>query len=217
MGITDWIMIFILFVFVIFWLLPLGLLILFPFPRSHYDTNPDKPITKNYTNSVYELTQKIEALGFLKLGRKIERQLSSFLWFNPQYFYDFASYKDLSFASVLVHRKKAYYYFYTPFSEGPCILTANDGFIPVESSDLIISVVPTEPEELLLIHKKRVESLISADYTPYHEYTKEARLQATSQYYKSPTVIKRTRQPGVILFILSAFIVFIIWTWYFFG
>jgi hypothetical protein len=71
MGIFQWMMAFIIIVFALYIFFPLTLMLIFPSPRSYFEKNPDKIISKKHQDAVRELTGKIESLGFIK--RKLPR------------------------------------------------------------------------------------------------------------------------------------------------
>lgn len=200
MSIADWIFLFFIVVYAIFWLLPIGLIFLFPAPRSYFDKNPDRSISKKHQNIVVQLTEKLEALGFVKLGIKIEKRISLSPNIYTPKFLEFASEKDNSFFSLYIRGNKITYYFYTPFSSGQLVLTANQGFFPIMENDVFQSAISLEPIDLLSVHKKQIESLLLKGYTPYQEYTKETRLKATSQYYNCSTIRKRMRKTYALVF-----------------
>ena len=97
------------------------------------------------------MVEQLKTLGFSPIGVKVEQRL---LW---------GSISDLSlasniahmFASITVINSKTLYYFFTPFTGGQAVLTANDGFPAVHTEDFIQSTANTvTPSELLAIHQR---------------------------------------------------------------
>lgn len=185
-------------IFGIIWLFPYSLLILWPSPRCWFDKNFDRPVTSKKQETMRQLEEQIEGLGFRRLGIKVEKRL----WLRATRLMDFASVQSRSFASIYVQKDKIKYYFFTPFSGGQMVLTANHVLLPATSGETLISSVPGPPNELLSLHQDRVQSLCAKGFDPYKEYTKETRLKATEQYYKSDLVRKQMRLAGWICLLL---------------
>jgi hypothetical protein len=203
MSIFDWIMLAISVGLMIYggWkFFPRSLYIFRLGPHTYFDKNVDTPVTKMHQETVQHLSEQLEALGFLKLGIKIEKPP---LWEKAGRELAFASIKARAFASIFVIKNKTTCYFYTPFSEGQVVLTANDGFTGVATGNFMQSVVASaDLEELLGIHQKRVEAFCTKGFTTFQEYTRETRIIATSQYYNSHQVRRLMRTSGAMYLML---------------
>jgi hypothetical protein len=180
--------------------LPGGIYLFFPGGiRSHFDTENNASLKFLQQGNVRSITEKLEALGFFQLGVKIEQRP---LW---------GSISDLSlasnnahvFASITVINSKTLYYFFTPFSGGQAVLTANDGFPTVNTGDILQSSVNmASPTDLLAIHQRYVDEFRRKGFSPFSEFNQQSRLDATSLYYKINAVRGRMRKNGATYFIL---------------
>ena len=209
MSVSEWVLAVVSFYIFLYWVLPLSIMLLFAPARTYFDKKVDETITKKNKDAVSQLKEKIEALGFTKLGVRVEKEPFNYWYFTSSKFLEFFSTENLCFASISAQKHKVNYYFITAFIEGHCIITANGNFFPSADDRLTISIVAAEPDELLSIHKKRIESMVSKGYHPFQEYTKETRLRATMQYYRSPVVRNKTRQASALFLFFVLFIVFI--------
>ena len=160
---------------------------------------------------VRRMASDMEHLGFHLIGTKVERLP---LWGGKLRELSLASTDLLAFASIYVSRSKPIYYFYTPFSGGGVVLTANDLFRKVKGPDFIQTVVPySNPEKVLAEHQEHVQGFINKGLIPFQQYTGETRVEATYHYYSSHTENRSRRIWGacysliflwwVLLFVLS--------------
>jgi hypothetical protein len=167
--------------------------------RSHFDTRNAYSQEFLQQRNVRTITEQIQALGFLPIGVKIEQRP---LWGSISDL-SLASNRAYAFASITVINSKTLYYFFTPFSGGQAVLTANDGFPTVNTGDFLQSSINmTSPADLLAIHQKNVDEFRKKGFSPFSDYTQQARLDATSLYYKISSVRGRMRQNGATYFIL---------------
>ena len=203
MSFIDWIMFVIsagVMLYGVWKFLPGGLYLFFPSGvRSHFDTGNDAPLKFLQQGDVLSITEKLEALGFFQLGVKIEQRL---LWGSISDL-SLASNSAHTFTSITVINNKTLYYFFTPFSGGQAVLTANDGFPAVNTGDFIQSSIFTAtPADLLAIHQKNVDEFRKNGFSSFSDYTQQNRLEATSLYYKISSVHGRMRKNGATYFIL---------------
>ena len=203
MSSVDWIMFVIaagVMLYGIWKFLPGGIYLFFPGGvRSHFDTENDAPLKFLQQGNVRSITGKLEALGFFQLGVKIEQRP---LWGSISDL-SLASNSSHTFASITVINSKTLYYFFTPFSGEQAVLTANDGFPTVNTTDFIqTSVFAATPADLLAIHQRYVDEFRKKGFSPFSDYTQQTRLDATSLYYKISSVRGRMRKNGATYFIL---------------
>ena len=178
--------------------LPGGLYLFFPSGiRSHFDANNTYSQEFLQQGNVNYLVEQLKTLGFSPIGVKVEQRL---LW---------GSISDLSlasniahmFASITVINSKTLYYFFTPFTGGQAVLTANDGFPTVHTDDFIQSTANTvTPSDLLAIHQRYVDEFLKKGFVPFSEYNQQTRLEATSLYYKINSIRGLMRKNGATYF-----------------
>jgi hypothetical protein len=187
---------FILFALCVWKFLPRSLLIIRPGTNSYFRKHSDTIISEKYNEAIQKTAGEIETLGFIRLGIKVEKLP---LWEKTINELALACTKEQTFASISVVNNKVIYYFYTPFTNGRVVLTANGAFPAITVDDILQSAVASaEPEDLLTIHRKRIETFSSKGSQPYEFYDQESRIKATHQYYKTPTVRKMMRLSGLL-------------------
>jgi hypothetical protein len=196
-----------LLVLVVWYMLPKAIYLLFSEKlKTWFD--PDENAASRMLNleSIREVGEKLEALGFRPLGVKIEKPP---LW-SPHYReLSYASPQAQAYASIFISRRKTIYYFLTVFTSGQVILTANDIYPAISEEHFIqSSVAEVTPEELLKIHQQQVEKFRGQGLTPELEYTREKRIAATTQYYNAALIRKRMRVVG--MFYLVPMLIFIV-------
>jgi hypothetical protein len=182
--------------------LPGGLYLFFPSGiRSHFDANNTYSQEFLQQGNVNYLVEQLKTLGFSPIGVKVEQRL---LW---------GSISDLSltsniahtFASITVINSKTLYYFFTPFTGGQAVLTANDGFHAVLTDNFIQSSVSVaSPTDILSLHQKHVDEFLVKGFIPFSEFNQQTRLEATSLYYKTSSVRGRMRKNGATYLIFLA-------------
>jgi hypothetical protein len=203
MNPIDWIMFVIaagVMLYGVWKFLPGGLYLFFPSGvRSHFDANNTYSQEFLQQGNVNFLVEQLKAMGFLPIGVKIEQRP---LWGSISDL-SLASNTAHTFASITVINSKTLYYFFTPFSGGQAVLTANDGFAAVHTEDFIQSTANTvTPSDLLAIHQRYVDEFRKKGFTPFSEFNQQSRLDATSLYYKINAVRGRMRKNGATYFIL---------------
>ena len=152
------------------------------------------------SNEIREVVARMQSLGFRLLGIKSE-QIP--LWQNPVEEISLESREACVFASVLCNSRRLCYYFYTPFTSGAVVLTANAAFAEVQKDDFVQSTISTDnPGDVLSIHQRNVQRLKDSGQEPFEVYTQESRLQATRQYYSSDSVRSSLRFQGVVRLIV---------------
>ncbi len=177
--------------------------LIMPRPKCYFHKNPDKLINKKKKQEVQELIDKIEVLGFIKIGIKIEKAP---LWGKAVQEVALASKKDKVFASVFVRRGKVFCYYYTPFVDGQAVLTANGAFPAITSDELLLSAIASaKPEDLLAMHHKQVEAFYGKGFSPYQDYTQDSRVKATYQYYNTKPIRKYMRLAGLVSLLVFIF------------
>jgi hypothetical protein len=201
MSSIDWIMFVIaagVMLYGVWKFLPGGLYLFFPSGiRSHFDANNTYSQEFLQQGNVNYLVEQLKTLGFSPIGVKVEQRL---LW---------GSISDLSltsniahtFASITVINSKTLYYFFTPFTGGQAVLTANDGFPAVHTDDFIQSTANTvTPSDLLAIYQRYVDEFLKKGFVPFSEYNQQTRLEATSLYYKINSIRGLMRKNGATYF-----------------
>ena len=167
--------------------------------RSHFDTSNAYSQEFLQQGNVRTITEQIQTLGFLPIGVKIEQRP---LWGSISDL-SLASNRAYAFASITIINSKTLYYFFTPFSGGQAVLTANDGFPAVNTADFIqSSASSTNPADTLAIHQKYVDEFRKRGFTPFQEFNQQTRIDATALYYKINSVRKKMRKNGATYFIL---------------
>ena len=190
----------IVFVFCIWKVLPLSLLIILPRPNSRFHKDPDALISKRKKQLIKEITEKIEALGFIRLGIKVEKPP---LWAKAVKELTLASIKEQTFASIFIRKNEVIYYYYTPFIDGRAVLTSSGAFTAITANGLLQSAIAsTAPEDILAVHQKQVGVFCSKGSQPYQDYTQDSRIKATNQYYNIPQVRKRMRLYGLAALVI---------------
>ncbi len=174
--------------------LPGGLYLFFPSGiRSHFDANNTYSQEFLQQGNVNYLVEQLKTLGFSPIGVKVEQRL---LWGSIRDL-SLTSNRAYAFASITVINSKTLYYFFTPFTGGQAVLTANDGFPAVHTEDFIQSTANTvTPSELLAIHQRYVDEFRKKGFVPFSEFNQQTRLEATSLYYKISSVRGRMRKNG---------------------
>lgn len=205
MSITDLIFLIItvgLIFYTGWFLIPRSVYLLFPSAIKCSFMENQHTLTKQ-KEKILVLLNEIQNLGFIKLGTKIEKPP---LWARGVGTIIFTSTNASEIVSVFVVGKKTIYYFLTLFNGGQIVLTANNYYKTVNTDYLYQSVVTTNnPEEVLEIHRKHVETFGIKGFTPVREYTEKTILSETSIYYKFPEVRKGMRIAGatnLVLFII---------------
>jgi hypothetical protein len=201
MNPIDWVMFVIsagLMLYGVWRFLPGGIYLFFPSGvRSHFDTHDAYAQEFLQKGNVRSITEQIEALGFLPIGVKIEQRP---LWGSISDL-SLASNRAYAFASITVINSKTLYYFFTPFSGGQAVLTANDGFPTVNNKDFIQSSVNVaSPTDILAMHQKHVDEFRKKGFTPFQEFNQQTRIDATTLYYKISSVRGRMRKNGATYF-----------------
>lgn len=190
----------VVFVFCIWKILPRSLYAIRPRPNCHFHKNPDTLINIKKKQAVQNLVGEIEALGFIKLGIKVEKPP---LWEKAIKEVALASTKEQTFASIFVRRSEVTYYYYTPFIDGRAVLTSSGAFPAITSNELLQSAIAsTNPEDLLAVHRKQLQAFCSKGFQPYQDYTQDSRVKATYQYYDAAPVRKHMRLSGLVLLVI---------------
>jgi hypothetical protein len=134
-------------------------------------------------DGIQDLANNLESIDFTFIGIKSE-QLN--LPIDPVQEVSFASHKKKSFVSILTRGKKVVYYFYTPFTDGSIVLTANTSFAEREADKFSIKTVKSANlADLINVHQERVQAFINVGSEPFQKYTQETRLRATELFYAS--------------------------------
>jgi hypothetical protein len=174
--------------------------------RAAFTGGPESLEDLAESAGAHQLVDRIIALGFEPLGVKVEYfplwgSVSSLALASP---------KARAFASIGVRGQSVrVLYYYTVFTDGALVLTADGLFQPLEQDDYVISVIPaTSPRELLDIHHEQLDRLIDNGHNPLEDYSQEARLAATDLFYAAAPSRRRLRVVGlqcllILLFLLS--------------
>ena len=176
--------------------------------QSHFRERPSAKIVER--EDVQKLISELKANNFEYIGIKVEKPL---LWRPLVEEVSLRSIEAQTFASIFINKRKARYYFFTPFTEGQIVLTTNSSFPIVNNDEIIQSrVALDEPKQVLTIHRNCVDLFIEKGHTPFKEYTKQTRIDATNMYYGSNFVRKHMRTLGVIslIFFLVSCLFFIL-------
>jgi hypothetical protein len=185
-----------LFLYGVWKLLPRSIYLVSP-GATHFffDVNRNKSAQLFQQEDLRALANQLEAMGFYQIGIKVEHPP---LWGSNSEL-SFALGNEHIFASIAVVNGKIVYYFFTPFTGGQAVLTANANFPTANAPDILqTTLIKSAPAALLALHRKHVEEFTKQGFTPYPEYNKQTRLEATSLYYKINTVRKKMRLLGAV-------------------
>jgi hypothetical protein len=84
---------------------------------------------------------------------------------------------------------RAVYFYYTPFTDGSVLLTANGAFRPTNKKGYFVQTVPSgSPSTLLAAHQERQRFFMAQGLVPFSEYTPASRLEATRLFYANRSV-----------------------------
>ena len=181
---------------------------LVPGKRSFYfEEDLQTAKDKKRLEKMRPILEKIEALGFTRLGIMVEKQP---LWAKGTRELSLASSPEKAFASIGFRRNEPSYFFYTPFTGGQIIITAYNSFRHFERNDFFSSVVSSgEPGEMLETHKKKVAEFTAKGLTPYRDYTRESLIEATLLFYNASHPRLQLRTAGMINLIYFLVLVFV--------
>jgi hypothetical protein len=161
----------------------------------YFEDEAAQPINETRQAALQPTIEKMEALGFKRLGLMVEKYP---LWAGLTRELTMVSPNDHIIASLGFRRNSPSYFFYTPFDEGGVVITSHNSFRDFKREGFSTFVVASgEPAEMLESHKKTVEEFVNTGYTPYSEYTQEAVIRATNQYYDSPYPKQQLRLAGM--------------------
>jgi hypothetical protein len=184
-----------MFIFSFWILLPASMYSFWPMPKSFFHKNPALVLNRKLDQEIQEFSKIIESINFVKIGIKVEKP---HLWRKAQREISLASQQNQTFASIFTQNNKVYYYFYTPFTDGHVVLTANGVFPAITTDNLLQSAVAgSEPVDLMEIHKKQVEQFIMKGSRPFNIFDQESRIKATYQYYELPIIRNKIRKIGL--------------------
>jgi hypothetical protein len=152
--------------------------------KLYFQDNPDPPIDSIRQEMVKPTFEKLESRSFKQIGLMLEKPP---LWARSSREMVLVSTDKKIIASVGFRGLKLSYFFYTPFQGGQVVVTAYNSFRNFHKDDFATAVVNSgDIDEMLEVHKNAVDNFIAKGYTPFNEYTREAVILATNQYYKSP-------------------------------
>jgi hypothetical protein len=175
--------------------------------RLYFEDDLSNPGDGTRRERMRPIVEKIESLGFSKLGVMVEKQP---LWAKGSRELSLASAAQKTFASVGLRHNQPSYFFYTPYTGGQIVITAYNAFRHLQRDDFMTTVVYSEdPGETLEVHKKQVEEFINKGFNPYKEYTRDSLVQATVQYYHSSYPRQQLRTAGIFNLLFFLLIVFV--------
>jgi hypothetical protein len=185
-----------LFLYGVWKLLPRSIYLFSPGATHFYfDVNRNKSAQLFQQDDLRAIANQLEALGFYQIGIKVEHPP---LWGSNSEL-SFADGNVHAFASISVSNGRPVYYFFTPFTSGQAVLTANTNFPAANAPDILQATLANgKPVELLALHQRHVKEYTKRGFTPFIEYNKQTRLEATSLYYKLKTVQKKMRLLGAV-------------------
>jgi hypothetical protein len=144
------------------------------------------------------LEEELAPLGFRRLGARIEKAPLR----RPLACYDFAHDAERTFASAYRERGEVRLYFLTAFEHGGFVLTANHRRQGIERRGYLAGGIPGAlPEQLLPVHRRRVERLVQEGQTPTG-CSPDARLSAARDWIRGAGV-RETRLRNANGLILS--------------
>jgi hypothetical protein len=154
------------------------------FPRFRMDTEADFR-NMAYHPKLQDLVAALEALGFMPFGVLSEKPLIG----RAVKSLSLGSVLAKAFASLTLIKGKAVYFYYTPFTDGSVLLTANGGFRPTDRPGYFVQILPSgNPSTLLAAHQERQRYFVAQGLAPMRDYTFQSRLEATRQFYANPSV-----------------------------
>jgi hypothetical protein len=172
--------------------------------KLYFSDEPEPQVDEIKQGMMQPLLEQLAARGFVRLGLMYEKGP---LWSGATRELVLTSTAERTIASVGFRGLKLSYYFYTPFTGGQIVITACNSFRDFFKEDFVSEVVTSgEVEEMLEIHKKAVAGFEAKGYVPFNDYGREAVVQATQQYYRSPYPKRQLRVAGTVnalLFIFS--------------
>ncbi|HSW57226.1 MAG TPA: hypothetical protein VLH15_02365 [Dehalococcoidales bacterium] len=173
-----------------------------------FQDQPDPPVDEIHMEMAKPLLEKMEAGGFKQLGYMVEKAP---LWSRSTRELVMVSASDKIIASIGFRGLKSSYFLYTPFEGGQVVITAHNCFRNYIKPDFMTTEVKSgDLDEMLESHKNDVESFIAKGYVPFRDYSREAVMRATNQYYKSSYPATQLRVAGVInsLFFIVCLLIF---------
>jgi hypothetical protein len=178
--------------------------------KLYFQDSAQPPISDIHQEMVKPVFEKLEAQGFKQMGLMLEKPP---LWARSSREMVLVAPEKKIIASVGFRGLKLSYFFYTPFKGGQVVITAYNSFRNFNKKDFATAVVNSgDIAEMLEVHKNAVDNFVASGFIPFDEYTHEAVISATIQYYKSPYPRRQLLIAGITnsaFFVLSvaAFII----------
>ena len=175
--------------------LPVGLLCLSPGWMRFRRLEGDDQVDLSFAAL---LEEELVPLGFRRLGTHLERPPLG----RGTVCYDFVHEGEGAFATAFGSRGDVIFYLLTPLSQGGFVLTANHSRQGVERQGYLSGGIPdAPPEQLLPVHRRRVERLKEQGLTPTADLSMEGRLAAAVAWSRGKGV-RETRLKSANAFIL---------------
>lgn len=182
-------------------------------PRSMFFINPGgvsgwfvngQVLPQEKMEKAAELLEQLSGLGFSPAGVLFEKPP---LWARPLEVLILTSGKAGEYICVIVGKRRVTYNFETMFTGGQVVITANDGFKPVNDGELYQTVIASDdPAEIQEQHRQNVQHFVSQGFSPVPAYPGDIIGGSTLAYYDFPSVQKGMRTYGAmnsgLLFIL---------------
>ncbi len=134
---------------------------------------------------VKQVTKDLESLGYSLLG--VFSESAIFVPTVKSVVYASAEHK--AFVSIASPTVKAYTCFFTPFTDGEVLLTADGYFKKIDTEDCAVQVLSRASiKQLFEAHQKRLQDFEAAGANPFAEYTQATRLQTFRMIYANPSI-----------------------------
>ncbi len=164
--------------------------------RLYFEDSSVYPIDAAKQAALSPTIEKLQALGFSHLGMMVEKFP---LWAGSSREMAMVSRGHKTIASLGFRRGQPSYYLYTPFERGEVVITSFNSFRDFKKDDFLVTVVPSgEPAEMLEVHEKNVAQFTSLGYVPFSDFSQEAVMRATDQYYDAPYPKQQLRLAGML-------------------
>lgn len=153
--------------------------------RLKFEADAGQPHPILNDSGFQALSQELQDLGFTPLGVMSEQALLTQTIKSPV----LAWANGNTFATLARISGKLLYFFSTSFQDGEILLTANGRFGKIHSPHCEVQVIKhASSAQLLEAHQQRLQAFQSRGCQPVTDYSQQARLQASRDFYAHPAV-----------------------------
>ena len=138
-------------------------------------------------DEIQALVEEMEIMGFTLLGVMTEQP-----WFSrPIPSLILAWTEQKAFASITRIAAKVRFFYYSPFTGGQVLLSANGYFGKIKAKGCVVQTIKNaSAQQLWQAHQERLQAFIEQGYTPIAEYSPTTRQQAARRFYAHPAIIR---------------------------